>query len=191
MSLPFARRAAAIRRARGFTLIEMLTTVAVVAVTTTVGVPALNGFVTGNRAAGQVNTLIAALNYARSEAVSSAREVSLCPYLENTAASAPADRYRCSSTTTWSQGWIVFRSVLDEAGNATGSREVLRVFGRLASGDALTATVNTITYLPTGFLADGGSSPQFSLVPQACAARQRRNVSLSLQGQAHVASAHC
>ncbi|MGQ3056392.1 MAG: GspH/FimT family pseudopilin [Nevskia sp.] len=191
MSLPFARRAAAIRRARGFTLIEMLTTVAVVAVTTTVGVPALNGFVTGNRAAGQVNTLIAALNYARSEAVSSAREVSLCPYLENAAASAPADRYRCSTATTWSQGWIVFRSVLDEAGNATGSREVLRVFGPLASGDALTATVNTVTYLPTGFLADGGSSPQFSLTPQACAAGQRRNLSLSLQGQAHVESAHC
>ena len=65
------------------------------------------------------------------------------------------------------------------------------MFGRLASGDALTATVNTVTYLPTCFLADGGSSPAFSLTPQACAAGQRRNVSLSLQGQAHVASAHC
>ncbi|MBA4287215.1 MAG: hypothetical protein C0434_16990 [Xanthomonadaceae bacterium] len=193
MSMPVATRGAvnARRRQRGFTLIEMLTTVAVVAVTTSVGVPALNGFVVGNRAATQVNTLIGALNYARSEAVSSARAVSLCPYLEDAEAADPADRYRCSNATAWGQGWIVFRAVVDEAGNATGAREVLRVFGPLAAGDALTGTVSSVTYLPTGFLADGSSSPGFALIPQACTADQRRNVSLSLQGQARVASAHC
>ena len=128
--MPIATRiAAAARRAqRGFTLIEMLTTVAVVAVTTTVGVPALTGFVAGNRAAAQINTLIGALNYARSEAVSSARQVSLCPYTENPAASDPALRYTCASVTTWQQGWIVFRTVVDEAGTATGdSRSAARV----------------------------------------------------------------
>lgn len=191
--MPIATRVAAAARPaqRGFTLIEMLTTVAVVAVTTTVGVPALNGFVAGNRAASQVNTLIGALNYARSEAVSSARQVSLCPYTENPAASDPALRYTCASATTWQQGWIVFRTVVDESGTATGDREVLRVFAPLAPGDTLTGNVSTVTYLPTGFLAAGSSSPQFALIPQACTADQRRDVSLSLQGQAHVASAQC
>ena len=121
MNLP---RANDPRPTRGFTLIEMLTTVAVVAVTTTVGVPALTGFVAGNRAAAQINTLIGALNYARSEAVSSARQVSLCPYTENPAASDPAVRYTCASATTWQQGWIVFRTVVDESGTATGDRLV-------------------------------------------------------------------
>lgn len=185
------RRAAAGRVQRGFTLIEMLSTVAVIAVTTTVGVPALNGFVVGNRAATQVNTLISALNYARGEAVSGARQVSLCPYTENAGAADPDDRYTCADATAWQQGWIVYRSVVDEAGNPTGGHEVLRVFGPLSSGDALTGNVSSVTYLPTGFLADGSTSPSFALVPQACAANQRRTVSVNLQGQAHVASARC
>ncbi|WP_293373926.1 GspH/FimT family pseudopilin [Nevskia sp.] len=179
------------RRPRGFTLIEMLTAVAVLAVTTTVGIPALNGFVTGNRAAAQVNSLIGALNYARSEAVSSARQVSLCPYTEDADATDAAARYSCMNSTTWQQGWVVFRAVVDEAGNPTGAREILRVFGPLSSGDALSGNVSTITYLPTGFLADDAASPRFSLIPQSCSADQRREVSLSLQGQAHVATANC
>lgn len=182
---------AAARRQRGYTLIEMLNAVAVLAVTTSVGVPALNGFMVNNRAATQVNSLIGALNYARSEAVSGARRVSLCPYVEDSTAADPASRYACLDSTSWQQGWIVFRAVVDEAGNPTGAREILRVFGPVAAGDALSGNVSMVSYLPTGFLADEATSPQFSLIPQSCSAEQRRNVSLSLQGQAHVATASC
>ncbi len=191
MPMPIANRvAAALHRQRGFTLIEMLTTVAVLAVTTTVGVPALSGFVVSNRAATQVNTLVGAMNYARNEAVSGARQVSLCPYTEHSAASDAAARYTCATSTTWQQGWVVFRTVVDEAGNPTGAREILRVFGPLASGDRLSANVSTISFLPTGFIS-GTTSPSFALIPQSCGADQRRNVSVSLQGQAHVATANC
>lgn len=191
--MPIATRTAAgaRRRSRGFTLIEMLTTVTVVAVTTTVGVPALTGFVAGNRAASQVNTLVGALNYARSVAVSSARQVSLCPYTEDSSADELADRYRCATGTDWRQGWIVFRAVVDEAGNATSDREVLRVFGPLADGDALSGNVSAVTYLPTGFLAASNTSPSFAMIPQGCSGNQRRQVSLNLQGQARVAATRC
>lgn len=189
--MPELLATAAARRQRGFTLIEMLSTVAVLAVTTTVGVPALNSFVVGNRAASEVNNLITALNYARSEAVSGAREVSVCPYVEDAAAADPAARYTCADTTDWQQGWVVFRETVDEAGVPTGSRDILRVFEPLASGDSLNGSVTAVRYLPTGFLADSAAAPSFALIPQACAATQRRNVVISLQGQAHVASASC
>lgn len=188
--MPEFHATAVARRQRGFTLIEMLTTVAVLAVTTTVGIPALNGFVVSHRAATQANALLSALNYARSEAVSGARQVSLCPYVEDTNAADAADRYLCADTTAWQQGWVVFREGVDEAGNPTGAREILRVFEPLASGDALTGNVSTVSYLPTGFLA-GATRPSFALMPQSCSTDQRRNIDVNLQGQSHVATASC
>lgn len=192
MPMPHVHRVAApVRPQRGFTLIEMLTTVAVLAVTTTVGIPALNSFVVTNRAAAQVNNLVTALNFARAEAVSGARQVSVCPYAEDASEADPEDRYSCANSTAWHQGWIVFRAVVDEAGTPTGAREILRVFGPLAPGDALSSNVSIVSYMPTGFLAGTATSPSFALIPQSCSDDQRRNVSLSLQGQAHVASATC
>lgn len=67
------------RRQRGLTLPELLTTLTVLGITTTVVVPSLGRMVSDHRAATRVNALVGALALARSEAVSSAREVGVCP----------------------------------------------------------------------------------------------------------------
>lgn len=63
---------------RGFTLLELLTTVSIIAITLALGVPAYSQVVAANRLATGANGLIAALAYARSEAVKQGAVVLVC-----------------------------------------------------------------------------------------------------------------
>jgi type IV fimbrial biogenesis protein FimT len=62
-------------RYRGFTLLELMVTVAVLSILLTLGVPAFGDLVRNNRIATQANQLVAAINIARSEAVKRGRNV--------------------------------------------------------------------------------------------------------------------
>ena len=55
-------------RQRGFTMLELLTTVAVVALVVSIGVPSMITMVQGNRVSGYTNELVATIYAARSEA---------------------------------------------------------------------------------------------------------------------------
>jgi type IV fimbrial biogenesis protein FimT len=86
---------------RGFTMIELLVTMVVAAILVGLAVPAFTSFVQNDRDAGQINSLVASLNYARSEAVkrASPNGVIVCP---------SADGVNCvAAATDWTTGWIV------------------------------------------------------------------------------------
>ena len=84
-------------RTAGFTLIELMVTVAVIGVLAVVAVPAMTNLVNANRLNGAAGELQAALQLARSEAVRRNVSVTLCPSSDGT---------NCASTTTWTR-WIV------------------------------------------------------------------------------------
>ncbi|MEJ2362759.1 MAG: prepilin-type N-terminal cleavage/methylation domain-containing protein, partial [Gammaproteobacteria bacterium] len=54
---------------KGFTLIELMVTIAVIAIMAGLAVPRLNNFMRSNRLTSQINSFISALQVARSEAV--------------------------------------------------------------------------------------------------------------------------
>lgn len=190
---------AAPARQRGLSLPELLTTIAVLGITTTVAVPAMGRLVDDHRAATQVNALVGAMALARSEAVSSASRVAVCPYAE-TAATDPASHYVCRDASDWSGGWLVYRELGDEAGVATGEREIVRVIEPSAGAHALQGPAQPLVFLPTGFLEAGAggtaAEPEFTLRPVACAATTvLRRVTVSLQGQSRIGAGssddHC
>lgn len=84
---------------RGFTLIDLMITIAVLAIVLTAGVPALSGLVGAQRIASTSNLLVTDLNFARTRAISDYRPVALCPSSDGTT---------CTGGDRWEHGWIVF-----------------------------------------------------------------------------------
>lgn len=100
---PAARQACG--RSRGLTLLELLVALAIAALLTAAGVPALRDYLQNQRMKSALWALHADLVRARNEAVHHAGSTVVCP----------GDAARgCLDGTTWEYGWLVFR---DEDGD--------------------------------------------------------------------------
>ncbi len=150
----------------GYTLVEMMMVVAIGAILLGIGVPTLNGFVSGRQIDAQVSALAASLRLARSEAVHRGARVSICRSSNGVDCSTQA------SQRDWSSGWLVFedqgaRGVVD-ADDVVLSTQAPQPEGhRILAGGA---GLYVISYLPSGiavgvqnnlrFLARGASEAQ-------------------------------
>ena len=105
------------RRNNGFTLIELATTMCVVAILSGIAAPSFAGFIERQRASAAMNSLMTHMALARIAAISRNQRAVLCP---------TSDGANCELGTDWSQGWMLF---LDEDGNRTpdASDEIVRI----------------------------------------------------------------
>lgn len=88
------------RRSAGFTLIELMVTILIVAVLVAIGVPSFRNAIQRNRVATANNDLLAGLAYARTTAIYGGQLVSMCP---------STDGLSCaSSPRAFEPGWIVY-----------------------------------------------------------------------------------
>lgn len=102
---------------RGFTLVELLVTLAVLAIAVMAGVPGFESVVNGNRLAAAANETIAALQTARIEAIRRNRRVAVCASADANAGSSAT----CSASTP--DGWLVF--VDNDRDGSFGAGDVL------------------------------------------------------------------
>ena len=84
-------------RSGGVSLVEVIVTVAILAIIAAVGIPAFNNVILTNRLAAASNELVGSLQLARSEAIRRGARVVVC---------ASSTGSSCSGG--WSNGWIVF-----------------------------------------------------------------------------------
>lgn len=85
---------------RGFTLVELMVTLAVLAVLTMVALPSFRDTIRRSRVSAASNALLADLRYARTEAINRGQLVSLCP---------SSDGSKCTADgTAWDAGWLVY-----------------------------------------------------------------------------------
>lgn len=104
-------------KARGFTLIELMFTLILVAVLVSLAAPSFDSSIRDNRVLTETNSMIAAVANARSEALKRGRMVSICP---------SADGATCGAD--WGQGWIVYvEKTTVVAGGAPDVDAVLQV----------------------------------------------------------------
>lgn len=98
-------------RTSGFTIIELLVTIAIVAILAALAFPSFEGTLRSNRVSTTTNEMIASLSLARMEALRSPAGALVCSSSNGTS---------CSGT--WNDGWIV--QVNDVAGGS--NHRVLR-----------------------------------------------------------------
>ncbi len=132
-------------RSRGFTLIELITTLSVASIILTMGVPGFQTMVQNNRLSTDINRLVTDLNLARMEAIKRGEDVTICK--RNTAGT------DCDNANTWDLGWIVF-SDPDRDGVVDAGEEIIRVTAELDSGISLTYGRDRVTYDSQGFSYD-------------------------------------
>ncbi len=104
----------------GFTLIELIVTVAVIAIVLLTGIPALNSMVGSNRLSAHVNSISGSLVLARSEAIRRGSSITLCGSNDGTTC----------NTSNWEEGWIVFTDA-DNSGTINGTDVLLKAENQL------------------------------------------------------------
>lgn len=115
---------------RGFTVIEAVIVLAIIAMLAAVGWPAFASTLERNRVTATLHLLTADMAMARSTAVVRRRQVVVCPH-------AGADR--CVADGDWSLGWLVF---IDADGNRQPDQpaDLLRTTNAPGGGSGLSTT---------------------------------------------------
>ncbi len=137
-----ARIATTCPPAGGFTLVEMLTSLAVLAVVLSLAVPTLTEFVGRHELKTAHDRLFTQLHLARTLAIGEGRRIVLCPSL---------DGETCAPDPDWERGLMVFADE-DASREREPPEEVIRVTQAIA-GDVRVSTSRArrrISYFPSG-----------------------------------------
>lgn len=136
-------------REHAFSLIELMVTLAVLAISLMIAVPSFIGITRSNRTTTETNALVGALNFARSEATKRGTTVSICT---------SNDGATCATGIGWAKGWIVFVDN-NTMGQVDTGDSILRVYGAISPGNTISpsaALANFITYGASGFSSGQG-----------------------------------
>jgi type IV fimbrial biogenesis protein FimT len=117
------------RASGGFTLVELLTCVAVAAVLLAWGVPTFGALARDSARTREVNQFVQAVYLARSEAIKRNAVVSLCPTLDGAS---------CTPASGWHTGWFVFvNDDRDSPAARDAGESLLRAYAGWDSGHIL------------------------------------------------------
>lgn len=169
----------------GFTVIELMITLALIAILLALAAPSLQEAMMSIRITGHTNDLMADLAVARSEAVKRNVPVVLC---------SSTDGRTCAATASWNQGWIVYPDV-DATGTQNGADEAaLKTRGALQGSPTLTlncvgASDKSVTYKSTGMSKLPFS--RFTLCDSRTTANAGRTITINTTGRVVSAKATC
>ncbi len=154
-----------------FSLVELLTAIALLGILLGFAVPSFSNFLTKNRSITAVNQIVMALNYARSAAIKRDHRISFC---------ASSNQRTCEGS--WSAGRIIVDDV---------NKQVLRVYPHLTQGATLSwrgslGNQQAIQFVPGGFTA--GQNGTFYYSEQLGSNRVEHKIIINRAGRIRVES---
>lgn len=176
------------RPSQGYTIVELMTVVAIIAITLVIGLPSFLDVIRTSQMSTRTNDFIAAVALTRSEATRRNREARICARATDTTCAGGTD------ATVWSQGWIVWADA-DEDGTLDAPGEIVRVAG--PSPDiAVAGTLTEIRFDRRGLavaLPAAATGRQLALSHSACAPGKplRRALEFSTLGRLTATKENC
>jgi len=122
---------------QGFTLLELLITLAIIAILMSLGAFNLQSFFIKNQQITAVNQLLDALSFARHNAITRHVAVSLCPTLNN---------QHCDKE--WRQGYMVFINQLNDI--EPNPTHILAIYPNKTASIEINNSREIITFQPSG-----------------------------------------
>lgn len=152
-------------RGQGFTLVEMMVTVAILGILAMIALPSFDSFILTHMLHNYANDFAAAARLARSEALKRNTPVRLCM---------SADGVTCTSSGSWEQGWLVM----------TATNEVVRAWPATDSGYRVISAASLLTFQANGL----GAGMSALVCRQSPAGDQERVVTVSTLGRTKVST---
>jgi type IV fimbrial biogenesis protein FimT len=167
------------RAMRGFTLVEMMMALAIVAVLATVALPAFGNLLGRTRQQVATADLQASLNQARSAAVSRGTHVIACPSI---------DQLHCLHTTQWHLGWLLFADP-DHDGQRSDDEPVIGGSQSREDGIGILGTVGRprIDYQTDG--SASGTNITLTVCDRSAGAARARTLVVSPSGRIRLGQA--
>ncbi|TMM45922.1 GspH/FimT family pseudopilin [Colwellia ponticola] len=168
---------------QGFTLTELLITIAIAGIVLAIALPSLNNFIVKMRIDNQVSQLNRLVLTARNTAINTEQNVTLCPLTANNT---------CSNN--WQNELSIFIDLDNDGVYEPGlpaippvpSESIVQVKSATTSGDTITyAGQNRVSFLPTGALS---SIPSTFIYCPASDATLARAIVLSLSGRSYMSA---
>jgi type IV fimbrial biogenesis protein FimT len=198
-----------ISRHGGFTIVELMITVALIAILATIAAPSLRDLIKNARMTSLANNLMTDLSIARSEAVKRGVRTTMCTSTNGTS---------CTTTggaSGWGQGWIIFAEsdTTGSFGTVDGNDVILKVAPKIdgasetpptlvTSVNALSAPTTHVEFRPSGVTTPGGGggavvdfymcdSRTTASVGAAAATDKGRHITISGGGRANANRCTC
>ncbi len=170
----------------GFSLIELIVALSIIAILMTTAVPSFFAMIQRDQLTTQANDFISTLSFARAEAASRGTRIVVCK--------SAAPHSTCAGAGSWEQGWVVFTDINGDdlyTVAADGANGILRIHEALGGNTTLRGDSNigdSIAFQGgTGFAA----TPQLrtlSLCDSNAVVANGRDILLLPIGQARVAA---
>ena len=168
------------RHSSGFTLVELLVTVAVMMILVLLAAPSLNDATLGSKLSAYANRLVASAYLARGQAIKRNALITLC---------VSSDGSTCATADGWEQGWIVSCPSNDGVTCTTGgtSAIIFHYQTALPAGFKVstdTANQRSVVFYPTG--VDPRTQAVLTVCRNAPLGKLERQVRIGATGGASV-----
>lgn len=173
------------KKSLGFTLVELLVTMSILATLVTLAAPSVAGLVQSGNVASAVNTFLGDIRFTRSEAIRRGAPVIVCRSNAPEAATPQCATDPADTGPGWTTGWIVFEDRNSDATFSSGTDRLLRIQAPLGGVDKIISASNSFEFTPLGRQKWNGTNIKFG--GAAIAAPRQRVVCIAVTGRARVA----
>jgi type IV fimbrial biogenesis protein FimT/type IV fimbrial biogenesis protein FimU len=163
-------------RRQGFTLVELMVSIAVVGVISAIALPSMSDFLVKMRVDNEISEMQRLLLTARNMAINTGKNTTVCPLTSG------------ACTNNWHNEISVFTNsdnTLATNNNFADPDELVKIKSEIKSGDKLQYSQNSVIYTPDGRLLT--ASANFRYCPKN-KADESRGISISLSGRSYTSS---